>query len=1688
MSHDPKRVEAVFAAALEKESPDQRSAYLDEVCAGDLGLRQRVEALLMSHNQAGSFLELPVREVVVDPDITEALTTDFREPTANVSPGPTRVRYFGNYELLEEIARGGMGVVYKARQVSLQRIVALKMILAGQLASPADVNRFYREAQTAAKLQHPNIVAIHEVGQHDGQHYFSMDFVEGESLAALVRESPLPPAQACRYVQAIAVAIHHAHEQGVLHRDLKPSNILIDGFDQPRVTDFGLAKQIARDASATATGAVMGTPSYMPPEQAEGKSGDMGPAGDVYSLGAVLYELVTGRPPFRAATPVETLQQVLHSEPASPRLLNPGVGRDLETIILKCLAKEPKRRYASAASLADDLTACLEGRPIKARRPSLAERSIRWLRRQRRSVVLAGAAAAASILLVIAAMAGWRWYVESRQGQVRLNTSDPVRLTAEMLTVPRVPLQPRGNEDVLPRFTLPTEQPLALPGGSYRLRVSGPGQVSETFPLLVEKGTRQAWDISLRGRQLWEPITGARGVDVVNLAGHPDIIAVREKTVHRFDGVTGKEIWQRSLDAKDLFADRKKAAPVNWRRLAAFEWVGFGYFERPLQPWLVQPAPDLDGDGTGDVIWAGRTSPWLLAMSGKDGAVKWWFQSPHHKIEDHPAPGVVCTPVIEDVDGDGVPDILVTFGMGWVKDPPEWVEAISGKTGQSLWRHVIPPPQAGPGHQNPRRVGDRPEGSEGPFQTQYASQVIRRDGRKVLLVVGGRRVVGVDVQTGQAAWKPRQLAFNPVAMPVFADLIGQGKTSLLFIDAIGAPQGSDFSLQAVSLEGEVLWRHKVEQTSSGRQHPWPPFNWPVVEDLDGDGKPEVLVPHHKPWSGSGWVGVEVLDGATGQSRWARRLARAHRGAVESSGVAHLLAGPDLDGDGCRDVIMAALIGAPTFEPEPWNATETMRPHLFVAACSGADGQTLWQYLQPIDPSQPLHDPRIASLGWGPLGSDGRPQLLVSYSAASMDSNQPNPFQKRQAGTLFFAASTGQVTHSWPGVGAVLPADCNGDGLVDLVGIQVNDRPLNEPPYAPVYEARVHTLRGGPPELWRRPGLWQPAAGGKYPRATGAIALAPSPVGRIANPSYGDLDGDGQPDHLVFWPSREFGQESGRLRAYSGADGRRLWQCNGMTGSPRRSALVSECLHLECRVLDDTGLPGVCCTYLTGPRNNLEECWLAVLSGRSGKVLWKDHVSGFRFDISGGQNIERPLRLEQTLWADLNGDGTQDVVYLARTVDEAGAGDPRRGGFELRARDGRDGRLLWKHPGHPFEMAFHPDKKEGGIILLASRLERRDVYQPQLEVLRGKDGQSLWTWQPAKPSEFYHLLQGASVAVFADLEGNGTPAICASVLEREKHPAIQVINAQGKLLKAVARSHSYTPHDAGFPESINEEPMKERKRWLSSRSLGLWSADLKGDGKKELIFQSDNKVQVYGGNLEKPRWQWPLPDPVAGILDVVPGSSNQPGIVFMQAKGIVYGLDGATGKLRWKCHGPGHAVAVTWRASGVLKDSKTPDVDADAPPEIWFQQLDPAMTVCRQALPVDKAGKYTTGQTTPVQYDLPLPDLWKVLPLPWAHAGRQHLVVGLLLAAIALLPILYFAWKRQWWMLLAMLACFVLIPLAVGAMEIHQRRKLPDMDYDWSGWPLLWPHTFFTPLGWALLRSPLLWMGVLVIWLRMRRKS
>ena len=308
---------------------------------------------------------------------------------------------FGDYELLEQIGRGGQGVVFRARQKSLNRTVALKIIGLGQWATKAHLKRFRLEAEAAARLEHPGIVPIHEVGERDGSCYFSMKFVEGGQLDEVARREPMPIRRAVELIAKVARTVHYAHEHGILHRDIKPGNILLDAKGEPHLTDFGLARLVESESSVTQTLDVLGTPSYMAPEQAVGNNAAVSSATDVYGLGAVLYQLLTGQPPFAGGTTYETIKLLLDTEPRQPRLLNPKIDRDLSTICLKCLEKDPKRRYSSALALAEDLERWLKHEPIQARRTGVFTRGRKWVRRNPARALLTAS------LVALAAASGW---------------------------------------------------------------------------------------------------------------------------------------------------------------------------------------------------------------------------------------------------------------------------------------------------------------------------------------------------------------------------------------------------------------------------------------------------------------------------------------------------------------------------------------------------------------------------------------------------------------------------------------------------------------------------------------------------------------------------------------------------------------------------------------------------------------------------------------------------------------------------------------------------------------------------------------------------------------------------------------------------------------------------------------------------------------------------------------------------------------------------------------------------------------------------------------------------------------------------------------------------------------------------------------------------------------------------------
>jgi WD40 repeat protein len=544
---------------LTEVDDQRRAALLYELLRVELELRRRAGDDPAPAEYAARVPEhAELIEAVFTPRSDRSTPSQARHDLPTIAPGTTagqtgandepspgdRVRYFGDYEIDRELARGGMGVVFRARQISLNRTVALKMILAGQLADESDVKRFYTEAEAAAQLDHSGIVPIFEVGQHEGQHFFSMAFVEGQSLAQRLSEGPMPARDAAALLLDVARTVEYAHNRGVIHRDLKPSNILLDFDGNPRVTDFGLAKRVQADSGLTGSGQIMGTPSYMPPEQAAGKSGEVGPAADVYALGATLYCMMTGRPPFQAATAMDTVLQVLSDEPVPPRRLNATIPRDLETICLKCLAKEPRKRYAGAVELGEDLRRFLVGEPILARPVTRFERAVKWARRRRGIAALLGLVALVTALGLGGVLWQWREAVRARgvaereSGRAKAQTELAYResrraraqtdLAEQRLYDVRMNLAQRNWEDYHGNLLLHAlEQQLPANQGGvdrrgfewfYWRRKTSSGQITlkghpvDPFPFTSAALSRDARRIVVGGRdgvvRMWDALTG----------------------------------------------------------------------------------------------------------------------------------------------------------------------------------------------------------------------------------------------------------------------------------------------------------------------------------------------------------------------------------------------------------------------------------------------------------------------------------------------------------------------------------------------------------------------------------------------------------------------------------------------------------------------------------------------------------------------------------------------------------------------------------------------------------------------------------------------------------------------------------------------------------------------------------------------------------------------------------------------------------------------------------------------------------------------------------------------------------------------------------------------------------------------------------------------------------------------------
>jgi hypothetical protein len=572
-------------------------------------------------------------EFFADQQGFQRLAEPIRAAVALAPPqGETEIRYFGDYELLEEIARGGMGVVYLARQVSLNRLVALKMILSGTLASSAAVQRFRNEAEAAANLDHPNIVPIYEVGEHEGQQYFSMGLVDGGSLADRIEQSgPLPPRAAAELVKFLAEAIAFAHERGVIHRDLKPSNVLLDEKGKPKVSDFGLAKRVQKTDGPTMTGDVLGTPAYMPPEQAAGTVDLVGTSADIYSLGAILYTCLTGRPPFQAASPLETLRLVLTDEPVRPSRVKSSVPRDLETICMMCLEKNPRRRYDTATALALDLGRFLAAEPVNARPAGSLRRSIAWLKK--RPWVVSGITTIGLLFLACAAYGLWAeirdrgWKIQLLQARVARLSSPPERdvALAHLQRAARIRPDDRLVQEAVELFAADTGSRLVFPrdpGESNQgLLSDATKRAQNKVPMIWDRDGRRLY---LRGMEL-DTESGRRSPLLVEGAG--PAVADPTGSFLAAIGANGKMVVVERRSGRRMSIDRRVDGLESLRfapdgRLLAV----LGHSENPgdnrrLELW------STNEDGPPIQLAGAIGGHALMSFSGDSQRIAWWCSS-----------------------------------------------------------------------------------------------------------------------------------------------------------------------------------------------------------------------------------------------------------------------------------------------------------------------------------------------------------------------------------------------------------------------------------------------------------------------------------------------------------------------------------------------------------------------------------------------------------------------------------------------------------------------------------------------------------------------------------------------------------------------------------------------------------------------------------------------------------------------------------------------------------------------------------------------------------------------------------------------------------------------------------------------------------------------------------------------------
>lgn len=1547
----------------QREAEVGRGEETQAYCSADAVVRVLDEYLAaLKAGQAPSRDELLARHPEMASQLEACLAgLDFiHEAQASTRPH----QKIGDFRIVREVGRGGMGAVFEAIQMSLGRRVALKILRFSPTSDREAVERFQREAETVATLHHTNIVPIFFVGSEKGVNYYAMQFIEGRNLAEVIadRDTEIPPQQVVAWGLQAAEALAHAHRRGVIHRDVKPSNLILDQEDRLWLTDFGLARRLD-DVTLSLTGMLLGTPRYMSPEHARASTKRIDHRSDIFSLGATLYELLTRTPAFPGDAAHDVIQHILADEPTPIRKLNPAVPRDLETVVMKCLAKEPGSRYASADDLAADLRAVLDDRPIRARRASTFELATRWLKQNQRSVSQVSTAAMVTLAVTLTTLLAWTSYKSWNMAGVRLGAVNPP-LVAEVLDA-------EGN--AIRTETLPMQAAVSLPAGQYDVRVSADGTLSQTFGISLDRGRSDAqYTVNVADQWLLAPRPIEHSYDLFD-NGREQAIVVWGKdgiTVHQQHGPPTS--W--SLELSPATASALNASPgyTNPRQPNDAQVRAFGETNE-TRPWIVHEMMDVNGDGVGDIVCAARHQAWTMAISGTGQGVLWFArlgrdlsmssaeraQSGGNQLTQSSVlhPPVVC----DDLDGDGTRDLVVAvadldsdFRAGQNTYPCQrWLQAISGRSGESIWRcdladelfalspneevpqelrwfHVLFRGRMSQGGrtlwlgQHHLRSPPRLEQTGSHAYLPTAPHVLNIDGRPNIAIAAGKELLLIDAKSGKTRGEPVDLLFRPSSAVRWRDVDGDGLPEMIALEEVRTVPNElpEPNLVVWSLaKDKQLWSKRLDAYWPAKRG-WSIAGpaWPLVTDLDGDGKCEIVVPDgrsHRSGAFAGGTGSQqmpsgklvVYDAAAGTAKWTRTL------VTLDAQVDYFVDGPDLDGDGTLEIFAA------TCDPKGQN--------LYVDALSGATGKTFWSGTKPIPSESKIDSLRIIGLQWWHSGADGWPQLAVSlgdhryYSETTLS-----------ASVLTFSAGTGKLLSVGREIAELLPADIDRDGAEDLI---VCSNEIT----APNSRGSLHCIRGIARQPWKRlASLGQPAGdvdrdgvkdfvqswgdgtllatsgatGREIWRSRAVRSVSElsvyAPSDRLAKtassqpPSHvGDLDRDGFDDLIVFETLISASRKT-PLHAISGRTGKRIWSLDDVAIQSINGVLATELVDLE-----GDGTPEVLWLAAVDyryPKSNLSssttdiQLWLFAASGRTGQLRWAQPLSP-AYGSSVGRSSP-PLQFTnvsiELITADMNGDGVLDVVAPAVLDD---------GSLETRILEGKQGELLWRRARQddglgrqalenwtsPAVCDFEGDGKPE-LVLIEPYVGDASQSTPRVDVavtLLDAAGGQVWT----KPT-------GTLFTHFSSHSNRKGDLLTPLIIHAAKQPHSDSATQRASRIVVVL------PGEPKIVSFDSTGAAVERKLAHSADLSKVFACDVDGDDQDELFFMDRGTVYATpADDLEHVLWQRALGElGMQQILDMRDGSDAFPPLVIARTDAIdnsVVALDARSGQPVWNCPGP-----------------------------------------------------------------------------------------------------------------------------------------------------------------------------------------